>query len=157
MAAPRWLACSTKNARAWAVYESAAISSPAENEIIHLVNSKGKDIGPASHSVKVMVLSLLLGKTMCLSEEEMKCLGMGALLHDAGKSEVPQRILLADNRTKPKEDFYRGHVPFGIKVVAGIREIGVPVRNIIACQHEHWDGSGYPTSYSPKRSRNWPG
>ena len=111
MAAPRWLACSTKNARAWAVYESAAISSPAENEIIHLVNSKGKDIGPASHSVNVMVLSLLLGKAMCLSEEEMKCMGMGALLHDAGKSEVPQRILLADNRTKPKEDFYRGHVP----------------------------------------------
>ena len=116
----------------------------AESEIIHLVNSKGKDIGAASHSVNVMVLSLLLGKAMGLSEEEMKCLGMVALLHDAGKSDVPQRILRSDNRTKPEEDFYRGHVPFGIKVVAGMREIGVPVRNIIACHHEHWDGSGYP-------------
>jgi HD-GYP domain-containing protein (c-di-GMP phosphodiesterase class II) len=116
----------------------------AENDIVHLVNSKGKDVGPASHSVNVMVLSLLLGKAIRLSEEEMKCLGMGALLHDAGKSEVPQRILRSDSRTKPEEDFYRGHVAFGIKVVAGIREIGVPVRNIIACHHELWDGSGYP-------------
>jgi HD-GYP domain-containing protein (c-di-GMP phosphodiesterase class II) len=116
----------------------------AENDIVHLVNTKGKDVGPASHSVNVMVLSLLLGKALRLSEEEMKWLGMGALLHDAGKSEVPQRILRSDSRTKPEEDFYRGHVAFGVKVVAGIREIGVPVRNIIACHHEHWDGSGYP-------------
>jgi HD-GYP domain-containing protein (c-di-GMP phosphodiesterase class II) len=116
----------------------------AENEVVHLVNSKCKEVGPAAHSVNVMVLSLLLGKAMRLSEEEMKWLGMGALLHDAGKSEVPPRILRSENRTKPEEDFYRAHVAYGIKVVAGIRELATPVRNIIACHHECWDGSGYP-------------
>ncbi|MBS1227819.1 MAG: hypothetical protein H6R17_1096 [Proteobacteria bacterium] len=116
----------------------------AESEVIHLVSSKAKDAGQASHSVNVMVLSLLLGKAMRLSEEEMKWLGMGALLHDVGKSEVPLRIVRSSNRTKPEEDFYRAHVAYGIKVVAGVRDLGAPVRNIIACHHEYWDGSGYP-------------
>jgi HD-GYP domain-containing protein (c-di-GMP phosphodiesterase class II) len=116
----------------------------AESEVIHLVNSKAKDAGQASHSVNVMVISLLLGKAMKLSEEEMKCLGMGALLHDVGKSEVPSRILRSNSRTQPEEEFYRAHVAYGIKVVAGIRDLAVPVRNIIACHHELWDGSGYP-------------
>lgn len=116
----------------------------AESEVIHLVSSKAKDLGQASHSVNVMVLSLLLGKAMRLSEEEMKWLGMGALLHDVGKSEVPPRIIRSSSRTKPEEDFYRAHVAYGIKVVASVRDMSAQVRNIIACHHEFWDGSGYP-------------
>ncbi len=116
----------------------------ADSEVIHLVNSKVREIGEASHSVNVMVLSLLLGKALRLSEEELKWLGMGALLHDAGKCDVPTRILRSSERTRPEEEFYRGHVAFGIKAVAGIRELEAPVRNIIACHHERWDGSGFP-------------
>ena len=123
----------------------------AESEVIHLVNSKAKETGEASHSVNVMVLSLLLGKALKLSEEEMKWLGMGALLHDAGKADVPSRILRASNRTKPEEEFYRGHVAFGIKVVAAIRDLAAPVRNIIACHHERWDGSGFPNKLAAEK------
>ena len=123
----------------------------AESEVIHLVNSKAKDAGPASHSVNVMVLALLLGKALRLPEEEMKYLGMGALLHDIGKSEIPQRIVRSSQRTKPEEDFYRAHVAYGIKVVAGVRDIGVPVKNIIACHHELWNGSGYPNRLAAEK------
>ena len=122
-----------------------------DSEVIHLVNSKAKETGEASHSVNVMVLSLLLGKAMRLSEEEMKWLGMGALLHDAGKVDVPMRILRASSRTGPEEEFYRGHVAFGIKVVAAIRDLPVPVRNIIACHHERWDGSGFPNKLAAEK------
>lgn len=123
----------------------------AESEVIHLVNSKAKEIGEASHSVNVMVLSLLLGKALRLSEEEMKWLGMGALLHDAGKCDVPTRILRSTERTRPEEEFYRGHVAFGIKVVAAIRDLDIPVRNIIACHHERWDGSGFPNKLAAEK------
>lgn len=116
----------------------------AENEVIQLVNAKHKDTGLVFHSVNVMVLSLLLGKAMKLSEEEMKCLGLGALLHDIGKSEVPPRILRAASRTPPEEDFYRAHIGYGIKAVAGIRDLPVATKNVIACHHERWDGSGFP-------------
>ncbi len=116
----------------------------AESVAIQLVNSKVREVGPASHAINVMVLSLMLGKALRLSEEDMKCLGMGALLHDAGKSEIPLRILRAASRTPPEEQFYRAHVGYGIMVVAGVRDLPAPVRNVIACHHESWDGSGFP-------------
>ncbi|MFC5302176.1 HD-GYP domain-containing protein [Azospira restricta] len=129
----------------------------AENDIIQLVHSKSKDAGPAFHAMNVTVLSLLLGKAMGLGEEELKALGLGALLHDVGKSEVPPRILRAASRTQPEEDFYRAHVGYGIKAVAGVRDLPLAVRNVIACHHEHFDGSGFPNKLAgdkiPKLAR----
>ncbi|HRE18496.1 MAG TPA: DUF3391 domain-containing protein, partial [Rhodocyclaceae bacterium] len=116
----------------------------AESDVIQLVNSKSKDAGLAFHSVNVMFLSLLLGKAMQLGEDEMKALGLGALLHDVGKAEVPPRILRAASRTPPEEEFYRAHVGYGVKAVAGIRDLALAARNIIACHHEHFDGAGFP-------------
>lgn len=116
----------------------------AESVAIHLVNMKGKDHGLAFHALNVMVISLLLGQGLKLSAEEMKNLGLGALFHDAGKGEIPPRILRAGSRTPPEEEFYRAHVGYGIKAVAGMRNMTTPARNIIACHHERWDGGGFP-------------
>lgn len=122
-----------------------------ENAVIQLVSSKGKDTGQANHSVNVMMLALLLGKALKLAEEEMKQLGLGALLHDAGKTEVPLRILRSSQRTPPEEDFYRAHVGYGIKVVAGIRDLPLAVKNVIACHHERWDGGGFPNHLAAEK------
>ena len=123
----------------------------SENIAIQLVNSKIKEAGLAFHSVNVMMLALLLGKSLRLNEEEMKWVGMGALLHDAGKAEVPQRILRASSRTPPEEDFYRAHVGYGIKAVAGVRDLPLAVKNVIACHHEHFDGSGFPNRLAAEK------
>lgn len=122
-----------------------------ESEVVQLVHSKQKDTGLVSHSVNVTVLSLLLGKAMQLSQEEMKWLGLGALFHDIGKKEVPPRILRSSNRTPPEEEFYRAHIGYGIKAVAGIRDLPVAAKNIIACHHEHWDGSGFPNRLTAEK------
>jgi HD-GYP domain-containing protein (c-di-GMP phosphodiesterase class II) len=116
----------------------------AESVIVHLVSQKSREAGLAFHSLNVMMLSLLLGKALALSEEEMRNLGIGALLHDIGKLEIPPRILRSANRTPPEEEFYRAHIGYGIKAVAGVKDLAVPVKNIIACHHEFWDGSGFP-------------
>lgn len=116
----------------------------AESVAIHLVNLKGKDHGLAFHALNVMVLSLLLGQRLRLSADVLKCLGQGALFHDAGKGDIPPRILRNASRTPPEEEFYRAHVGYGIKAVAGMKQLGTPARNIIACHHEYWDGSGFP-------------
>ena len=115
-----------------------------ESIAIHLVNMKKKDHGQAFHALNVMVLSLLLGERLNLSAEEMKLLGQGALFHDVGKEEIPPRILRATTRTPPEEDFYRAHVGYGIKAVAGMKNLATGARNVIACHHETWDGSGFP-------------
>ena len=116
----------------------------AESVAVHLVNLKVKEPGLAHHAMNVVVLSLLLGKAARLSEEEMRWLGLGAMLHDVGKTDVPHRVLRNAQRTAAEELFYQAHVGYGIKHVAAIRDLPVPVKNVIACHHERWDGQGFP-------------
>jgi HD-GYP domain-containing protein (c-di-GMP phosphodiesterase class II) len=116
----------------------------SESVAVHLVNMKVREAGLAHHSMNVVVLSLLLGKAARLSEDEMRSLGLGAMLHDVGKSDVPARVLRNAQRTASEEQFYQAHVGYGIKQVAAINELPVPAKNVIACHHEHWDGKGFP-------------
>ncbi|MEW6419377.1 MAG: DUF3391 domain-containing protein [Nitrospirota bacterium] len=46
-----------------------------------------------NHSVNVTVLSLMLGAAEELKADELRQIGVGALLHDIGKTEIPSRIL----------------------------------------------------------------
>jgi HD-GYP domain-containing protein (c-di-GMP phosphodiesterase class II) len=46
------------------------------------------------HAINVAVISLLLGKALGLSKDEMFAVGVGAMLHDVGKIELPDRLLV---------------------------------------------------------------
>jgi len=116
----------------------------AESVAVHLVNMKVKEPGLAHHAMNVVVLSLLLGKAARLGEEEMRWLGLGAMFHDLGKTDVPTRVLRNTQRTASEEQFYRAHVGYGIKHAAAIGDLPVAVKNVIACHHERWDGQGFP-------------
>jgi HD-GYP domain-containing protein (c-di-GMP phosphodiesterase class II) len=129
----------------------------ADSVAVHLVNMKTKEPGLAHHAMNVMVISLLLGKAAKVTEEEMRSLGLGALFHDVGKTDVPPRVLRNPHRTTAEEQFYQAHVGYGIKNISAIRDMPVAVKNIIACHHERWDGSGFPNHLAeakiPKLSR----
>ena len=120
--------------------------SGSENAAIQLVHNKARDAALPFHSLNVMVMTLLLGKALKSPEEELRWLGLGALLHDVGKAEIPPRILRTTVRTPPEENFYRAHIGYGIKLVAGVRDLPLAVKNIIACHHENHDGSGFPNT-----------
>lgn len=111
---------------------------------VHLVNLKKPETGLPNHAMNVMVLSLLIGKTLGLSEEDMKPLGLGAMLHDVGLVDIPSRVQRNPHRSPAEEQFYRAHIGYGLKVVAPMRDLPITVKNIIACHHENWDGKGYP-------------
>ena len=115
---------------------------------VHLVNLKSMEPGPAHHAMNVMVLSLLIGKTLGLEAEEMKSLGLGAMFHDIGKVEIPARVLRNPSRPPAEEQFYQAHVGYGIKQIVQIKDVAVPIKNIIACHHERWDGAGFPNRLS---------
>jgi HD-GYP domain-containing protein (c-di-GMP phosphodiesterase class II) len=116
----------------------------ADDMVIHLVGQKSREGGLAFHAINVTALSLMLGKALRLTEEEMRHLGLGALLHDIGKQDIPPRVLRSSKRSGPEEEFYRAHVGYGVKALSGMHELAVQVKNVIACHHEHFDGSGFP-------------
>ena len=52
----------------------------------------------SAHAMNVAVISLLMGRVFGLGDEEMLDLGLGALLHDVGKLDLPERLRHADER-----------------------------------------------------------
>ena len=105
----------------------------------------------SAHAMNVTVISLLLGRVFGLGDDEMLDLGLGALLHDVGKIDLPERLRHADERFG-KEDLgaYRNHVAHG---VAHGRRMGLKpgALLVLAQHHEHADGSGFPLRLTLER------
>lgn len=97
------------------------------------------------HSMNVAVLSMLLGREMGISAEEMKILCQGALLHDIGKSRIDKKVLLKEKGlTKPELDFLRLHPKYGVEILANSETFPKIGLLIVYQHHEACDGSGYP-------------
>ena len=98
----------------------------------------------STHAMNVAVISMLMGRVFGLGAQEMLDLGVGALMHDVGKIDLPERVRHADERFD-KDDLaaYRDHVAHG--VLHG-RRMGLSpgALLVLAQHHEHADGSGFP-------------
>lgn len=98
----------------------------------------------ALHAVNVSVLALLLGKALALKEEDLVELGVGALLHDVGKLELPETARHADADMAPADAaLYRSHVALG---VTRAQKMGLSkgAMLVLAMHHERADGAGFP-------------
>ena len=106
--------------------------------------SEGAGDRATAHALNVTVVTLLLGKLLGLPPEQMLDLGTGALLHDVGKIELPDRLRHPDDGfTSAEASLYREHVAHG--VVHGRRMGLAPAALLVIAQHhEHVDGSGFP-------------
>jgi putative nucleotidyltransferase with HDIG domain len=96
------------------------------------------------HAVNVAVLSLLLGKAFGLPESDMQDLGVGAMLHDIGKQDIPERLRHREDGHSSSEILvYQEHVVHGTTIA---RRMGLAegARKVIEQHHEHADGSGFP-------------
>lgn len=103
------------------------------------------------HSVNVAVISLLMGKTFGLSTEEMVDLGVGAMLHDIGKIELPDRVRHREEHfTAAESQFYQEHVAHGV-TFAKKMGLSAGASLVIAQHHENADGSGFPLKLSSDR------
>jgi HD-GYP domain-containing protein (c-di-GMP phosphodiesterase class II) len=110
---------------------------------IRVINAPGGDRA-AAHALNVAVMSLLIGRALQLPEPDMLDLGLGALLHDIGKLDLPDRLRHPDDQfTSAELAGYRDHVGRGL--VQG-RKLGLPAGAlaVLAQHHEHADGSGFP-------------
>jgi HD-GYP domain-containing protein (c-di-GMP phosphodiesterase class II) len=100
------------------------------------------------HSVNVCVLSLVLGYHLGLDRKTISDLGVGALIHDIGKTSLPVELI-----NKPgKFDEYdweqmRKHPTFGVKFIFKTRKVDETTAKAATAVFEHhitYDGMGYP-------------
>jgi len=106
---------------------------------------EAKDTYTRGHSDRVSEYSVLLGKYLNVSEEDLHLLKVGGLFHDIGKIGIPDSILL--KTAKLTDDEYseiKNHPTIGAHILsnATIFEKALP---IVKHHHERYDGTGYPS------------
>ena len=96
------------------------------------------------HSLNVAILCMMLARELKLDAQASHSLGMGALFHDVGLAEVPDRILLkTEPLSRHEREFREMHSEYGVRM---LKDSGLSTEAllVVAQHHELLDGSGYP-------------
>jgi putative nucleotidyltransferase with HDIG domain len=103
-----------------------------------------RDPYTAGHSERVSTLSVAIGREMALSGPDLEGLRLGALLHDIGKSGVPDEILRKPGAlTDDEYDVIKQHPGLGARILKHVPFLA-PHLPIVELHHERPDGKGYP-------------
>lgn len=113
-----------------------------------IINSK--DRYTYGHTERGMKYAEMFARKIGLSEETVKYIRFGALLHDIGKVEVPADILNKRSPLSEEEwEILKMHVIWGEEIVRPVKELA-PCLPMIRHHHERYDGKGYPDGLAGK-------
>jgi HD-GYP domain-containing protein (c-di-GMP phosphodiesterase class II) len=97
------------------------------------------------HSVNVALMSTAIGIAYGLTEKQLIDLGVGAMLHDVGKLEIPPDVLNKPGRLTPEEyEIIKNHAMRGYDILRVQDDISAVVAHVALEHHERVDGTGYP-------------
>lgn len=111
---------------------------------LHVMGEKAGGEEVYYHGLNTSILSMMLAKDLGINLEQGRLLGLGALLHDIGLMDIPDRVLKkTDELTHAENELRKMHCEYGLRIG---QKIGLPeaVLAIIYQHHEMADGSGYP-------------
>lgn len=107
-----------------------------------------KDPITRDHVVRSAELAMAVGEQFGIEGHDLQLLGLGALLHDIGKLDVPDAILNKDGRLTPEEyAVIKAHAAVGDSLVRA-SVVLAPIGPIVRGHHERYDGMGYPDGLS---------
>jgi putative nucleotidyltransferase with HDIG domain len=118
-----------------------------ETILVGLASIKDYDEYTFSHSVNVSVLSMLLADRMGLGKNDVAQIGVAALLHDIGKTHIPQSILNKPGALTPEEwDLMERHTMLGVIELSRVRALRAILDPIFVSLQHHllFHGQGYP-------------
>lgn len=122
---------------------SAGVMS-AGNVVDRLYDLPPCDDATFQHSVNVGVIAALIATWMNYPPEVVNAVSLAGLLHDVGKSQLPQAMLHnADLLPAHDYAYYQQHVRYGYELVKNL-DLAASIKAAIAQHHERNDRSGYP-------------
>jgi len=99
------------------------------------------------HSERVSRYSLLTGRELGMTAEELETLERAALLHDLGKIGIRDDVLLQQGPLdKEKWEIMKSHPEIGARILAGVRprHLAEKMYEGALYHQERYDGKGYP-------------
>ena len=98
----------------------------------------------AQHSQRARKITLLLARELGLPPDELDDIARGALLHDIGKTGIPDEILLNEKKLTPEQrQIIQRHPEIGYNIISATPFLA-KAADIVLCHHERFDGNGYP-------------
>lgn len=139
---------------AGAVVKSIGVALREERNAMRLLAPlKATDEYSVVHSMNAATLSMGLGEALGLSHDEVHVLGQSALLHDTGKTRLPDEILKKEGSLDDEEwERVKEHPREGARILMNSEE-DMEVPALVAYEHHlWWDGSaGYPDLRYPRK------
>lgn len=124
----------------------------SDNFLHELIALKNHDYYTYTHCVNVAVLSIGLGHAVNLPENDLFKLGLGALLHDIGKTAIPVNILNKLGRlTSGEYEIMKTHVIEGVKILEENPYFPKESLDTVSQHHERLTGKGYPLHLTGSR------
>ena len=110
---------------------------------------KTKDEYTFMHCVSVAGLLISFARDQKFTEDEIRRIAIGGLLHDIGKTLTPDEVLNKPGRLTPEEmDIMKGHVTHSRDILQNTLGIGQIELDVALMHHERMDGTGYPLGLS---------
>ena len=116
--------------------------------LISVINAK--DRYTYSHVERVVLYSRLIAERLGLSEEDKDKLILGAYMHDVGKINIPEEILVKKTSLTEEEwQIIRQHSTNGVEIIRSVESLS-EIAPLILHHHERFDGKGYPHQLAGK-------
>ena len=116
-----------------------------DKSIKNLASLISHDYQTYSHCVHVFVFTSAILQSYKFDEEQMIQYGLGAILHDLGKTQIPKHILNKKGPLTPDErTVINTHPVKGVALCSKV-SLGQETINCVLFHHERYEGEGYPT------------
>ncbi len=97
------------------------------------------------HSVDVATMAMVVAKKYGFSDAEVYDIGIAGLLHDMGKSKIPNEILNKPGKLTDEEfEIMKQHSVFSYNILKNNQGLKDSVKLAVLQHHEKINGSGYP-------------
>lgn len=97
-----------------------------------------------AHTRGMQEIAQLIGKQMNLPEAELSRLDLLITLHDIGKINIAEEVLIKDGPLTEEEwETIKKHPEIGFRIARATEEFAHVAEDILA-HHEKWEGTGYP-------------
>lgn len=113
--------------------------------LLNITRLKSKDETTFVHSIAVSALMVQVSRYMKLDAKTVQLMGMAGLLHDVGKTKIPDDVLNKPGKLTEEElALIRDHPALGHEILSRHPDMPKMVLDITRHHHERLDGKGYP-------------
>ncbi len=116
---------------------------------VWLTRIQAKHAETAQHSLNVAALSIVMAKSLSMSNREMEDIGICAMLHDVGKMSISNEVLAKEGPLNAEElAEVQRHTLYGRDILMSTKSVMSGAADVAHSHHERVDGQGYPRKLS---------